>query len=190
MLATVANLVTPDPAPWIILLTTILFPASKFNVVAAPEVFEIVLTILPLLALSVIFPAEPENEQPETPAEQLPVVLVSIVTSPLFRAVEMLVAKALVLRVKSTGSNSQLPNFPLLANVETFIPSSSIACPDVSIRPPLPLFNPPVAKKVPCAEVIESGLLTSDQAAIVPPSPSLVAEAFKILPPSIVVLRA
>ena len=96
-----------------------------------------------------------------------------------------------VATVKLLGSNNQRPDAPLAALVSILILSPILKLwPEVSILPPSPPFKPPLENKLPETVVNEFGFVTSDQAAIVPPSPSLVAEAFRILPPSIVVLRA
>ena len=47
------------------------------------------------------------------------------------------------------GSSNHAPAVPLGALASTWMPVTSSQCPDVSTRPPLPPFGPPVALNVP-----------------------------------------
>ncbi len=77
----------------------------------------------------------------------------------------------------SDGSIKNNPVSPNGAVVSTRPPSWFTAYPDASTCPPSPPVVPPLAKAVPWKIVLEFGSFMSDQDTIVPPSPSIVAEA-------------
>ena len=58
------------------------------------------------------------------------------------------------------------------------------------MAPPFPPNRPPVADKFPPTCVTESGFEISDQATIDPPSPLVIAEAFRTAPKAMVFVTA
>ena len=82
------------------------------------------------------------------------------------------------LMVKSVGSISQVPDFPLGASVVTLTLSWMMTWEaDVSMNPPSPPKSPPLADSVPLMSALLLGLLKSAMAVMVPPWPLLFGAA-------------
>ena len=99
-------------------------------------------------------------------------LVTAIVTLLLAKTAEMRFAVEASI-VRSIGSKSQVPELPLLALVLIWAWGASATVPLelVSIKPPLPEIDPPIDLRMPATVV-----LSSDQMAILPPLPALVAE--------------
>ncbi len=74
---------------------------------------------------------------------------------------------------------------PSGADASTALPVTSSTWPEVSIIPPLPPSDPPLASRVPATCVVPS-----DHTAIVPPSPCLDALERSVAPEAMVTLVA
>ena len=88
--------------------------------------------------------------------------------------------------VKSVGSSNHVPAFPYGASVLTRVLSEIDRClPEVSMNPPLPEVAPPRAVRMPATDVSPS-----DQTAILPPLPELIASALMLDSAPIMVAKA
>lgn len=200
--------------PWVVTLRSCTPPPpllslsaqnTTFSGAPAAPLIEIPLFITTLrcdLRVSVVVPEEAVLVTlAATVISPLPPVLASVamVTLPLFSAVPSVAAPILLVvwaplplaMVKSTGSSSHSPIRPCGARVLMRVLSSTCSVwPEVSMRPPLPLCAPPLARMLPDTCVRPIGFRTSLHNTAVPPSPRCVALTSMLAPVSTVVLVA
>ena len=144
-----------------------------------PEEFRVKVVILPpafrmSAPLAIVRLPAPFCVQPPRLGQAVVLAFTSIVTLLLLSAAEMTLAAVLSI-VRSIGSRSQVPALPILLFAAVFTltvgASATVPLELVSTKPPLPESVPPVDFRIPPTVV-----LISDQIAIVPPLPALVAD--------------